>query len=92
MTRDGLVRLRLDARMLLEQASGAAPWSVAPSAVLRVGPRLELEGGYRMGELRDRDFAANGGSGAFATLGVRFTESLITGPASFWRDRIAGGR
>jgi hypothetical protein len=45
-----------------------------------------------MGALRDRDFAANGGSGVFATLGVRFTESLITGPASFWRDRIAGGR
>jgi uncharacterized repeat protein (TIGR01451 family) len=92
MTRDGVVRLRLDARMLLEQASSAAPWSVAPSAVLRVGPRLELEAGYRMGALRDPDFAANGGSGAFATIGVRFTESLITGPASFWRDRIAGDR
>jgi len=92
MTRDGVVRLRVDGRMLLEQASGAAPWSVAPSLALRVGPRLELEGGYRMGALRDRDFAANGGSGAFATIGVRFTESLITGPASFWRDRIAGGR
>jgi hypothetical protein len=92
MTRDGVVRLRLDGRMLLEQASGAAPWSVAPSVALRVGPRLELEGGYRVGALRDRDFAANGGSGAFATIGVRFTEGLITGPASFWRDRIAGGR
>jgi hypothetical protein len=87
-----VVRLRLDARMLLEQASSAAPWSVAPSAVLRVGPRLELEAGYRMGALRDPDFAANGGSGAFATIGVRFTEGLITGPASFWRDRIAGDR
>src|SRR5947207_13637283 len=92
VTRDGVVRLRVDGRMLLEQASSAAPWSVAPSAVLRIGPRLEMEGGYRMGALRDRDFAANGGSGAFATIGVRFTEGLITGPASFWRDRIAGDR
>jgi hypothetical protein len=92
VTRDGVVRLRVDGRMLLEQASSAAPWSVAPSLALRVGPRLELEGGYRIGALRDRDFAANGGRGAFATIGVRFTEGLITGPASFWRDRIAGDR
>jgi hypothetical protein len=92
LTRDGVARLRIDGRMLLEQTSAAAPWSVAPSVALRVGPRLELEGGYRMGALRDRDFAANGGSGAFATIGVRFTESLITSPAAFWRDRIAGDR
>jgi hypothetical protein len=92
LQRSGALRFRVDARMLLEQASSAAPWSVAPSVALRVGPRLEVEGGYRMGALRDRDFAANGGSGVFATVGVRFTEGLITGPASFWRDRIAGDR
>jgi hypothetical protein len=92
LTHDGIARLRVDGRMLLEQASGSAPWSVAPSMVLRVGPRIEVEGGYRMGELRDRDFAANGGSGAFATVGVRLTENLIASPAAFWRDRIAGDR
>ena len=92
MTRDGIARLRVDGRMLIEQASGAAPWSVAPSLALRVGPRLELEGGYRMGDLLDRDFAANGGSGLFATFGVRFTENLIGSPAAFWRDRITGDR
>ncbi len=92
LKRDGVVRLRVDGRMLLEQASGTAPWSVAPSLALRVGPRIELEGGYRMGALVDRDFAANGGSGLFATVGVRFTESLIGGPAAFWRDRIASER
>ena len=92
LERDGVVRLRMDGRMLLEQASGAAPWSLAPSLALRVGPRIEVEGGYRLGELQDRDFAANGGSGFFATVGVRFTENLIGGPAAFWRDRIAGDR
>ena len=89
---DGAVRVRVDGRVMLEEASGAAPWSVAPSLALRVGPRLELEGGYRMGDLLDRDFAANGGSGLFATVGVRFTESLIGSPAAFWRDRVAGER
>lgn len=93
LTRAGVARLRIDGRMLLtQQASGTAPWSVAPSVALRVGPRLEVEGGYRMGDLRDRDFAANGGSGPFATVGVRFTEGLLGSPAAFWRDRIAGGR
>jgi hypothetical protein len=92
VTRDGVARLRLDGRMLLEQSSGTAPWSIAPSLALRVGPRLELEGGYRMGDLLDRDFAANGGSGLFATVGVRFTEKLISSPAAFWRERIAGDK
>lgn len=92
LQRDGVVRFRLDGRMLLEQASNAAMWSVAPSVALRVGPRLEIEGGYRVGGLRDRDFAANGGAGLFLTAGVRFTEQLLTNPAAFWRERIAGDR
>ena len=92
LKRDGIVRLRVDGRMLLEQTRGTEPWSVAPSLALLVGPRIELEGGYRMGTLVDRDFAANGGSGLFATVGVRFTESIIGGPAAFWRDRITGDR
>jgi uncharacterized repeat protein (TIGR01451 family) len=92
LTGEGALRLRVDGRMMLEQASGAAPWSVAPSLALRVGPRLELEGGYRMGDLLDRDFAANGGSGLFASVGVRLTEHLFGSPAAFWRDRVAGER
>ncbi len=92
LTRGGVATLRVDGRMLLEESSGTAPWSVAPSLALRVGPRLEFEGGYRMGDLLDRDFAANGGSGLFATVGVRFTENLIGSPAAFWRDRLAGDR
>jgi hypothetical protein len=89
---EGALRVRVDGRMMLEEASGSAPWSVAPSLALRVGPRLELEGGYRMGDLLDRDFAANGGSGLFATVGVRLTEHLLGSPAAFWRDRVAGER
>lgn len=88
---DGAVMLRMDGRMLLEQASGTAPWSVAPSVAVRVGPRIELESGYRFGGLLDRDFAANGGGGLFATFGVRLTESVIGSPAAFWRDRITTG-
>jgi hypothetical protein len=91
LVRDGALMLRVDGRMMLEQTSGTAPWSVAPSLALRVGPRIELEGGYRMGDLLDRDFAANGGSGLFGTIGIRVTESLIGSPAAFWRDRITTG-
>jgi hypothetical protein len=58
---------------------------------VRVGPRIEVEGGYRFGDLLDRDFAANGGGGLFATFGVRLTESVIGSPAAFWRDRITTG-
>ena len=92
LRRDGVLAFRTDARMLVEQASGASPWSVAPSLALRVGPRLEVEGGYRMGDLLDRDFAANGGSGAFATFGVRLTEQLVRSPAAFWRERVTEDR
>jgi hypothetical protein len=51
-----------------------------------------LETGYRFGALRDPDFAAVGGSGAFASVGFRFTEGSLVNPAAFWRDRIANDR
>jgi hypothetical protein len=79
---------RLDGRMLLEGVSGQARWSLAPSLVMGLGPTLELEGGYRFGDLRDPDFANNGGKGFFATLGIRFTESVFSDAAAFWRERI----
>lgn len=92
IARDGALRLRLDTRMMLEQASGARPWNAAPSVVLRVGPSIEVESGYRFGALQDLDFAADGGAGLFVTVGVRFTERLLASPAAFWRDRLASGR
>ena len=86
------VRLRLDGRLLHEQASRATEWSAAPSLLVRIDSRFEVEGGWRTGGLQDRDFAANGGRGFFATFGVRFTEKSLATPAAFWRDRLAGER
>ncbi|HEX2191310.1 MAG TPA: hypothetical protein VHG51_20535, partial [Longimicrobiaceae bacterium] len=79
---------RLDGRMLLEGTTGAARWSATPSLVMRLGPQLEVEGGWRIGDLRDPDFYAFGGSGPFAALGIRLTEGTLASTASFWRERI----
>lgn len=81
------LRARLDGRMLLEGISEQARWSLAPSLAVGIGAQLELEGGYRFGDLRDPDFATSGGRGLFATLGVRFTESVFENVAEFWRAR-----
>lgn len=90
--RGNRVRLRLDGRLLHEQASRATEWSAAPSLLVRIDSRFEIEGGWRAGGLQDRDFAANGGRGFFATFGVRFTEKSLASPAAFWRERLAGER
>lgn len=87
----GRFRARLDGRMLL--AEGGEPrWNLAPSLLVGVMPNLEVEAGYRFGDLRDPDFAATGGQGFFATLGFRFTEELLGGAAGFWRRRLADER
>jgi hypothetical protein len=88
----GALHLRADGRMLMETESRTALWNVAPSALYDLQGRLLLEAGYRFGALRDPDFAAVGGSGAFATVGFRFTEGSLASPAAFWRDRIANDR
>lgn len=78
--------VRLDGRYLYEQSSGVHRWSSAPSALVRLTDQLQLEAGYRLGELRDADFGGSGG--AFASLGLRFTEDAMRSAASFWRDRL----
>ena len=88
----GALHLRADGRLLMETESGTALWNVAPSMLYDVQGRLVLEAGYRFGALRDPDFAAVGGAGAFATVGLRFTEGSLVNPAAFWRDRIANDR
>lgn len=87
-TLHGPLSARLDGRMLLEGTTGTARWSAAPSLVVRLNAMLELEGGWRMGDLRDPDFFAFGGSGPFAALGIRLTEGTLDSTASFWRERI----
>jgi hypothetical protein len=88
----GGLRVRGDARLLLETASGTEVWNAAPSVVYDFQGRVLLEGGYRFGALRDPDFAAVGGQGAFATVGIRLTENVLASPAAFWRDRITNDR
>ena len=84
--------VRTDARALHERSSGASAWSVAPSLALRIDRHFELESGYRLGTLIDRDFASGGGSGAFALLNLRFTEADSRGPATVWRERLGRER
>lgn len=88
----GAVHLRADGRLLMETGSRTALWNVAPSLLYDLQGHLTLEAGYRLGALRDPDFAAVGGAGAFATVGFRFTEGTLASPAAFWRERIANDR
>ncbi|HYD52880.1 MAG TPA: hypothetical protein VEA99_09645, partial [Gemmatimonadaceae bacterium] len=86
----GRLSARLDGRFLFEQTTGATRWSAAPSLLYRLSPTLHLEGGHRFGDLVDLDFGTVGDEAGrfFATIGMRFTERLLTTPASFWRDRL----
>jgi hypothetical protein len=86
------LRARLDGRLLVDAEGGAARWNLAPSLALGIGPQLEVEAGYRLGDLRDADFSAASGTGFFATLGVRFTEKALDDVATFWRRRIVRTR
>ncbi|HET9983460.1 MAG TPA: hypothetical protein VFQ38_07730, partial [Longimicrobiales bacterium] len=83
------LRARVDGRMLMETESGAKTWNVAPSLAWRLDARLELEAGYRFGDLQDADFGARGGQGLFAAMSLRFTEKSLKGPGAFWRERVA---
>jgi hypothetical protein len=86
----GPVTLRLDGRALV--SGGFTTWNVAPSVALRLNQYLEVEGGYRFGNMQDVDFAAHGDRGLFITVGVQFTEQISGRIAEFWRHRIAAGQ
>lgn len=85
---DERFRVRMDARLLLDAEGGASAWNLAPALVAGMGG-VELEAGYRFGGLVDPDFAAHGGEGFYATLGIRFTEGLLDDAGTFWRRRLA---
>lgn len=84
----GAFAVRTDGRLLLETTSNTMSWSLAPSIVWRADSRIEFEGGWRMGPLVDRDFAANASTGLFAAVSIRFTEKALATPAAFWRERV----
>jgi hypothetical protein len=81
---------RTEGRLLLERTSGANRWDMAPQVVFLPIPQLEVASGYRMGDLRDPDFAVNGGHGFFITVGERLTERFVDNVADFWRERFSG--
>lgn len=87
----GLTRwaaLRAEARSLDEQMTNERAWDASPAMVLRPIQGIEISGGHRFGQLRDIDFAANGGEGWFMTMGFRVTEASLPGAAAFWRSRM----
>jgi len=48
--------------------------------------RLQIEAGYRFGDLSDPDFSARGGHGFYITIGARVTRSTVENVAEFWRE------
>ncbi|MGI9189788.1 MAG: hypothetical protein ACR2F9_06550, partial [Longimicrobiaceae bacterium] len=80
--------VRLGGRLLAAGHGGGSQWSVAPALALPLGSGLEVEGGYRFGELRDPDFAVDGGRGWYALLGIHASEKTLQEVGDFWRERI----
>jgi hypothetical protein len=84
--------IRTDLRLLTERNTDTREWDVAPSVVLDILKSIEIQGGYRFGDLQDPDFSVRGGKGAFLTLGTRLTEGTLAGVAGFWRSRLGRQR
>jgi hypothetical protein len=84
--------LRIAARALTESHSELQQWDLASAVGIRLIQGLDLETGYRFGELHDADFARSGGHGFYATLGLSLTEQTGRSVAQFWRNRIGDNR
>jgi hypothetical protein len=82
------IGFRGETRLLIEHTSGSRRYDAAPSLVFVPIDGFEAQFGYRFGDLRDPDFAANGGPGLFATFAVRITETIFPTTADFWRPRF----
>lgn len=80
----------VEARGLMSGLAPGAIWDIAPSVVGRPLEAIEVELGYRFGDLQDPDFAVRSGRGLFLTVGTRITEDLVGSAAAFWRDRFGG--
>jgi uncharacterized repeat protein (TIGR01451 family) len=79
---------RGESRLLIERTSDSRRWDAAPSLVFIPIDGFEAQLGYRFGDLRDPDFAVNGGPGLFAVVGIRITERVYPTSADFWRRRF----
>lgn len=80
--------VRGEGRLLIERTSGSRRWDMAPQLVVVPVAALEVAAGYRLGDLRDPDFAVSGGAGWFVTIGAAVTEGTIASLAEFWRARL----
>ena len=81
------MRVRADGRLLHERTSGTVRWDAAPQLVLMPLQGIEIASGYRVGDLRDPDFAVRGGQGWFMTIGAAITEQSLATIGGFWRSR-----
>jgi uncharacterized repeat protein (TIGR01451 family) len=82
---------RLDGRLLVGAGSRSRA-SLAPALLVSPGGGVQLETGYRFGDLRDADFAAEAGAGFYATMAVRFSEGSFARVNDFWRERVKNQR
>jgi hypothetical protein len=80
--------VRAEGRLLYERTSRTQRWDAAPSLVLRIINGIEVQGGYRFGDLRDPDFSVRGGHGWFVTFSARITEGIFPTAVEFWRPRF----
>ncbi|MES1260048.1 MAG: hypothetical protein ABUL71_05580, partial [Gemmatimonadota bacterium] len=85
-----LLQLRAEGRLLTERSSGAQRADLAPQLVFLPQKTMDVVMGYLLGDLRDPNFAVNGGTGWFVTFGAHMTEGTISSIAEFWRQRLAG--
>jgi hypothetical protein len=85
-----LLEVRAEGRLLMERTSGTNRYDIAPQLAFLPQRAVEIVAGYRFGDLRDPDFAVNGGHGWFVTFGARVTERTVASAADFWRQRLAG--
>lgn len=84
------LEMRANGRLLIERATSSRRFDVAPELAFMPQPALEIVSGYRLGNLRDPDFAVDGGPGWFLTFGARISEGTVNSAADFWRQRLGG--
>ena len=82
------VGLKFEARGMVTGTTDYTVWDIAPSLLLQPFNGLEIETGYRFGNLQDPDFAVKTGKGFFMTFGMRITEQTLPTAADFWRNRF----
>jgi len=82
------IGVRVTARGAFIPEAAHSAWDIAPALVVSPFGGLQVEAGYRFGELHDPDFAIRSGEGWYASFGIQVTESTLSTVTEFWRSRI----